>query len=193
MLDTGSMYRTLAIKLGAEIMDMSDEELEKKLAQYNFSLKKVGSNYELMCNDEEVNSLPIRTDRASRLASLVSKHPVVRKFLQKYQRDLGQEFSLVADGRDMGTKVFPNSKCKIFLDASVEVRAKRRFDEYVAKGESSNYNELYEEIKARDLADRTREHDPLKPADDALIVDTSNLNIQEVYEKLLSYAKEKLQ
>ncbi len=192
MLDTGSMYRTLGIKLGAEAMDMTDEKLESELKKYTFSLKKNGNDYLLMCNDENVNSLPIRTDRASRLASVVSRNLLVRTYLQKYQKNLGAKYKLVADGRDMGTKVFPQSQCKIFLDASVEVRAKRRYDEYIAKGENCDFDTLIAEIQSRDMADRTREHDPLKAAPDALVIDTSHLSIEEVFKKVHDYAKEKL-
>ncbi len=142
-----------------------------------------------MCNDEEVYRLPIRTEKASRLSSIVAKLPVIRKILQENQRALAKNFSLVAEGRDMGTKVFPHAQCKIFLDASTEVRAKRRYDELIEKGSDADFLELLKNITERDKTDRTREVDPLKAADDAFIVDTSYLNLEEVFQQLHAHIK----
>ncbi len=187
MLDTGAMYRTLGVKLGAELMDLPDEEVEKRAKGFTFSLEGVGAKAQLLCNNEKVENFPIRTEKASRLSSLVAKHPVVRAVLQKNQREIAKEFSLIAEGRDMGTKVFPHADCKIFLEASAEERAKRRYKELADKGEKVDYNELYENLKQRDLQDKTRAVDPLKPADNAYIFDTSNYNLKEVYNHLYQY------
>ncbi len=187
MLDTGAMYRTLGLKFGAEIMDLSDEEIERRAKTYVFTLQGNGADALLLCNGEDVAALPIRSEKASRLSSLVAKHPTIRTILQENQRKIADEFSLVVEGRDMGTKVFPNAKCKIFLDATPEERAKRRYNELLEKNEKVDYEELYLNLKQRDMQDRTRAIDPLTPADDAYIYDTSDNNFDEVYAHLYSY------
>ncbi len=193
MLDTGAMYRTLGIKLGSEIVDLEDDKVESLASSYLFTLDGHSADAHLMCNDEDVYSLPIRTEKASRLSSIVAKLPVIRKVLQENQRALAQEFSLVAEGRDMGTRVFPDAQCKIFLDASTEVRAKRRYDELIEKEQEADFLELLKNITERDKADRTREIDPLKPADDALVVDTSYLSLEEVFQQLHTHIKKVLE
>ncbi len=193
MLDTGSMYRTLGIKLGAEIMDLDDDDVEKKASQFSFSLDGKGASSKLLCNGEFVDNLPIRTEKASRLSSLIAKHPIVRKVLQEHQRKIGEQFSIIAEGRDMGTKVFPHAQCKVFLDASSEERAKRRYKELVDKGENPNYQELFESLQARDKQDRTRAIDPLKAADDAYLFDTTTFNFDEVYQHLYQYIENAMQ
>ncbi len=193
MLDTGAMYRTLGLKLGAEVLDYDDEKTEKKAKEYVFSLNSNTYDAELMCNNELVSSLPIRTDKAARMSSIVAKLPAIRKVLQEDQQKIAENFSIVVEGRDMGTKVFPMANCKIFLDANAKVRTQRRFDELKAKGENPDFDELFEALAQRDLQDRTREVDPLKAAEDAIIIDTSDKNLEEVFALLKKYAEEKLE
>ncbi len=192
MLDTGAMYRTLGLKLGSQVHDMDDEKIEKKAKEYKFSLTSNTYDAELLCNGKLTSSLPIRTDKAARMSSIVAKIPAIRKVLQENQQSIARNFSLVVEGRDMGTKVFPNAVCKLFLDAHAKVRAKRRYDEMVAKGENPVFEELFESLVQRDEIDRTRATDPLKPAEDAIIIDTSDKNLEEVFAILIKHANEKL-
>jgi cytidylate kinase len=126
----------------------------------------------------------IRTQDISQKASLVSAHPVVREVLLDMQRDVAKVHNVIMDGRDIGTVVLPNADVKIFLTASPEVRAKRRTDELTAKGQKAVYETILKEIIQRDYQDSHRLVAPLKQADDAVLVDTSNLNIEEVMETI---------
>ncbi len=192
MLDTGAMYRTLGLKLGASALDYDDKKLEQRAKELVFSLNSTSCEAELLCNNEDVSLLPIRSDKAARLSSAIAKLPIIRKVLQENQRAIAKDFSLVVEGRDMGTKVFPHADCKFFLDASAKVRAQRRFDELKAKGEEPDFEELFASLAQRDKADRTREVDPLKAAADAFIVDTSDKNLEEVFAILKQHVEEKM-
>ena len=131
----------------------------------------------------------IRTPEVSRLASDVSKFGFVRKKLTELQRKMAQRGKVIMDGRDIGTVVLPNADLKIFLTASIEERAKRRFDELNAKGQTVELAEIEKEIAARDKQDSEREIAPLKKADDAILLDTTNLTIEEVVDKILELAR----
>ncbi len=192
MLDTGAMYRTLGIKLGSQCVDMTDDVIDTEVRKLKFTLDSHGSNARLLCNGEDVNSLPIRTEQASRMASIVAKFAVVRVALQENQVAMAKEFSLLAEGRDMGTKVFPHAHCKIFLDGSAEIRAKRRYDELVAMGETPDYDTLYQNLYERDIADKARSIDPLLAADDAYVLDTSKLSLDDVFNILFEHIQKKI-
>ena len=182
-LDTGAMYRTLGLRLGAAAADMSDEELRRRCAEYSFSLEPCPTDRDslcLFCNGQPVGE-EIRTEKAGRLASLVARLPVLREALQNVQRS----WSLVAEGRDMGTRVFPEARYKFFLDARPEVRAERRCRELADRGETADKDTVLAAIAARDEQDRNRVVDPLRPASDAVIVDTSDLSPEEVLNVLL--------
>lgn len=186
-LDTGAMYRTLGLRLGAAAADMSDEELRRRCAEYRFSLEPCPTDRDslcLFCNGQPVGD-EIRTEKAGRLASLVARLPVLREALQNVQRSLGRRWSLVAEGRDMGTRVFPEARYKFFLDARPEVRAERRCRELADRGETADKDTVLAAIAARDEQDRNRVVDPLRPASDAVIVDTSDLSPEEVLNVLL--------
>ena len=186
-LDTGAMYRTLGLRLGAAAADMSDEELRRRCAEYSFSLEPCPTDRDslcLFCNGQPVGD-EIRTEKAGRLASLVARLPVLREALQNVQRSLGRRWSLVAEGRDMGTRVFPEARYKLFLDARPEVRAERRCRELADRGETADKDTVLAAIAARDEQDRNRVVDPLRPASDAVIVDTSDLSPEEVLNVLL--------
>lgn len=189
-LDTGAMYRSLGLRVGAGIADMSDKKMQEEFAKYSYSLKKEGDDYVLYCNGEKIGE-EIRTEKAGRLASLMGKLPEARRALQKFQKEIGRNISLVAEGRDMGTAVFPDASVKFFLDARPEVRAKRRFDELSAKGQNEGYDSILANIIARDEQDRNRAVDPLVPHKDAVIVDTSDLDIDGVFTVLMSHCREK--
>lgn len=184
-LDTGAMYRSLALRVGADVVDMSEEKMQKLFASFSYVLKKEDNNYILYCNNEKIGE-EIRTEKASRLASIVARLPEARKALQKFQREIGRNTALVAEGRDMGTVVFPHAPIKFFLDARPEVRAKRRYDELTAKGQNENYDSILSAIIERDNQDRNRAVDPLAPHKDAIIVDTSDLDIDGVFEVLIA-------
>ena len=135
----------------------------------------------------------IRTDDVSNQVSIVAKHAGIREEMTKRQQQLAEKGGVVMDGRDIGTHVLPNAEVKIFLLASVEERAKRRFEENVKKGYNVNYETLAEEIRRRDKLDSEREISPLKKADDALEIDTTSLTIDEVAEKILQVVDKKAQ
>ncbi len=187
-LDTGAMYRTLGLRLGAAAADMDEAGLRSRCRECMFSLEAGpdGSMPGLFCNGVPVGE-EIRTEKAGRLASLVAKLPILREELQRAQREIGRKSPLVAEGRDMGTKVFPDAEYKFFLDARPEVRAKRRFLELEKKGtlNGATLQEIQATIEARDREDRNRAVDPLRPAKDACIVDTSDLDIDGVLQALL--------
>lgn len=189
-LDTGAMYRSLALRVGAAVADLPESKMHEEFAKYSYSLQKEGDEYALYCNGEKIRD-EIRTEKASRLASIVAKLPEARKALQKFQREIGRSTALVAEGRDMGTVVFPDAAVKFFLDARPEVRAKRRFDELAAKGQPESYESILSAIAARDEQDRNRAVDPLVPHKDAVIVDTSDLDIDGVFRVLLEYCRQK--
>ena len=119
----------------------------------------------------------------------MAKIPEVRKALQKFQREIGEETALVAEGRDMGTVVFPYAPVKFFLDARPEVRAKRRYDELTGKGQQEKYEDILQNIIARDEQDRNRAADPLAPHENAIIVDTSELDIEGVFQELVRHCQ----
>ena len=191
-LDTGAMYRILGFKLGVEVADMKDEALEKALDEYRFSLKKVNNEHVLFINDIAIGD-EIRTERVGRLAAIVGALPLVRKALQKYQRSIGEQSSIVTEGRDMGSVVFPHAFVKFFLDARPEVRADRRFQEMQRKGVNADYQEILGEIIERDKADRQRATDPLIAAADAITVDTSDMDAEQVFACLIQHIENKMQ
>jgi cytidylate kinase len=188
-LDTGAMYRTLGLRLGAEAADLSDDQLRMRCREYHFTLesKENVASPVLCCNGVAVGS-EIRTEKAGRLASLVARLPVLREELQRAQREIGMYCSLVAEGRDMGTHVFPNASCKFFLDARPQIRAERRYRELEAVGalNGATLDDICSAMESRDAQDRNRDIDPLRPAEQAVIVDTSDLDLESVFKVLLT-------
>lgn len=185
-LDTGAMFRFLALKLGDAIYNTDAETLRKLARQWQFSLKGSGAETRLLVNGEPIGN-EIRTEEISRKASELGKNPVIREILLEAQQALGQRQALVAEGRDLGTVVFPDAEAKFFLDASPEVRARRRWLELRERGEEADLAELTRRIRQRDDQDRNRAIAPLKAAPDAMLVDTSRLTINEVLEQLLNW------
>ena len=178
-LDTGAMYRTLALNLGQGADKLPAQELRERCMGYSFHLEGAGDATVFLCNDRPVGQ-EIRNETVGAMASRLAAVPVVREYLQEAQRLLGESISLVAEGRDMGIKVFPRARYKFFLDASVETRAERRYKELKDKGEAVFLAELTDQIRQRDTYDRTRAVDPLRPAPDAMLIDTSTLSAVEV-------------
>ncbi len=192
LLDSGAIYRVLAYaarKAGLALFD--EESLCREAEVMNLSFEVEGDGVHVMLNGEDVSSA-IRTEEAGVNASKVAQFPSVRQALLQRQRDFRQDPGLVADGRDMGTVVFPDAQVKIFLDADAEVRAQRRVKQLMAVGKSADYNEILREIKERDDRDRNRPVAPLKPAADAVVIDSSDMDIAAVYQKAMEIIREKV-
>ncbi len=183
-LDTGAMFRCLALKLGNNVHNLSAEKIEQQCRLLHFSLNGHGAQSTIMCNGVAVGA-EIRTEEVAMLASKLGTIPIIRQVLKKAQRDIGHNTSLVAEGRDMGTVVFPNAKFKFFLDATPEVRAKRRQIQLQERGDDVDLASLIEQIKMRDEQDRNRPIAPLCAAKDALIINTSKIDINMVLEIIL--------
>ena len=187
LLDSGAIYRVLGYavrKAGLALFDEESVVQEAKLL--NLSFECLDDGVHVLLNGEDVSS-EIRTEEAGNTASKVAAYPSVRMALLQRQREFLKEPGLIADGRDMGTVVFPKANVKLFLDASAEVRANRRMLQLQQKGKEADYQKVLAEIKERDDRDRNRPVAPLKPADDALVIDTSDMTIEEVYKTACDY------
>lgn len=191
-VDTGALYRAVgvnAMRKGADTKNA--DEVTATLADADVSLRFVEGEQRVFLGEEDV-SLAIRTPEASMAASNVSAISAVREFLFDLQRNIAAGNNCIMDGRDIGTVVLPNAQVKIFLTASAEVRAKRRYDELLAKGMQADYAQVLEEMIQRDYQDSHRAIAPLKQADDAVLVDTSDMNLTQVLEELNRIVKEKM-
>ena len=191
-VDTGAMYRAMALYMIRKGVDIDDPDRIAEVCQD----AEITINHEdgvqcVFLNGENVNDL-IRTEEVSKAASKTSVVPELRKKLVSLQQELGLMKDVVMDGRDIGTKVLPNAELKIYLTASARVRARRRYDEFISKGESANLAEIEKEIKERDHRDMTRAESPLVQAEDAILVDTSEMTIEQVVDKILSLIDAKL-
>lgn len=190
-VDTGALYRAVGVNAMRKGMDTKNaQQVTSILNDTKVSLRFVNGEQRVFLGEEDV-SLAIRTPEASMAASNVSAIPAVREFLFDLQRNIAKENNCLMDGRDIGTVVLPEAQVKIFLTASAEVRAKRRYDELLAKGMKAEYNEVLEEMIQRDYQDSHRAIAPLKQADDAVLVDTSEMNLEQVLEALETIVKEK--
>jgi cytidylate kinase len=178
-LDTGAMFRILALALGRNGDFPRGREMAEALAGFSFALRGTGAATILLCNGRPAGE-EIRTEEAGAMASRLGLIPEVRSFLKTVQRNLGAVFPLVAEGRDMGTAIFPAAPCKLFLDARPEVRALRRQRQLREMGLEEEFDDLLRRIRERDEEDRNRPLAPLRPAPDAVLVDTSDLNPEEV-------------
>ena len=192
-VDTGAIYRTVAYfmdLLGVSPKDVDGVERYIDELTIEIEYDKKGEQRMIM-NGMDVTD-DIRSQDISQKASLVSAHAVVRDVLLDMQRDVAKKHNVIMDGRDIGTVVLPRANVKIFLTASVEIRAKRRYDELVAKGTKTDLNKIIEEIRQRDQQDITRPIAPLKQAKDAVLVDTSDMDINAVIATLRKIIKEKI-
>ena len=190
-VDTGAMYRAMALYLIREGVSAEDiAAISEKCASADISIDFEDGVQQVILNGENVSSL-IRTEEVSAMASKSSANADVRTKLVELQQKLASEKSVVMDGRDIGTVVLPHAEVKIYLTASSAVRAKRRYDELIAKGEQCDLAQIEADIIERDHRDMTREISPLKQADDAVPVDTSDMNIEEVTGALLKIVREK--
>jgi len=192
-LDTGAMYRAVGLSV---LENGASVENKEKIIEIAGSAKVelVGEpeNLQVLLNGKDV-SKEIRTTQVGQMASIVSTVSDVRKILVEHQRRLGEnaEKGCVLDGRDIGTVVFPNADVKFFLTAKPEARAQRRFREDSEKGQATTYEQTLSEINLRDERDVSREDSPLSIAEDAVVIDTSELDLREVYEQMLAIVREK--
>ncbi len=184
-LDTGAMYRAVAFQAKRKGIDIGDKQELRELCQnLDLRFQTDGEGTKLYLGEEDV-SLAIRTPEMDLLSSTISAIKEVREAMTRLQRKIGQEGRFVAEGRDMGTIVFPNAEYKFFITASTEVRAERRYKERINRSESVSLEEVEKELKIRDHQDETRPIAPLRPAKDAKIIDTTSLNPNQVIEKIL--------
>ena len=191
-VDTGALYRTVglnALRLGKDTK--SADEVVPTLEGLDVSLRFVDGEQRVFLGEEDV-STAIRQNEVSMAASNVSAIPAVREFLFDLQRDIAKKNNCIMDGRDIGTVVLPDAQIKIYLTASAEARADRRFKELTEKGQKVEYDVILKEIKERDYQDMNREIAPLKQADDAILVDTTELTLPQSIEYMLKVIKERL-
>jgi cytidylate kinase len=185
-LDSGALYRLTALAVMKKQTPLEDEiALGEVAANLDIRFETRGDAVKALLNEQDV-SKRLRGEDTGVLASKIAAIPAVRAALAERQRRFRRLPGLVADGRDMGTVVFPDAKLKIFLTASAKIRAERRYKQLKDKGESVNLTRLFREIKARDLRDQSRSIAPLRPAEDAVIIDSTDLSIDEVFDKIVS-------
>ena len=193
LLDSGALYRLVGIAGADQGVDLDDGMALAQLAAglpVTFAPTELGEPAAVVLGGEDM-SHRVRSEEAGHLASRVAVHPEVREALLELQRGFAQPPGLVADGRDMGTVVFPDAKLKLFLTASARERAERRHNQLKNKGVSVNLATLLEEIEARDKADSERTVSPLKPAEDAVVIDSTELDIQAVFDRVLDELRAK--
>ncbi|MDY6979132.1 MAG: (d)CMP kinase [Pseudomonadota bacterium] len=193
LLDSGALYRLVALGVARRGIDMADEEaLADYAAQMDVDFEVLPDSGEVVARlDGEPVGNAIRTEQIGNDASKVAAMGPVREALLQRQRDFRQPPGLVADGRDMGTTVFPDAGLKIYLTASAEVRAERRYKQLKEKGISASLAGLLREITERDARDTERQSSPLKPAADAIVLDTSTLDIDQVVEQVLAWCRDR--
>ncbi len=184
-LDTGAMYRAVAVRAKEEGIDPADETaLERLCRRLDISFEINGETQRVICQGEDVTER-IREPEIGWLASTVSMRRPVRSAMVHLQRQMGAREKVVAEGRDTGTVVFPRAKYKFFLLADAKIRAERRFRELAAKGKEIKVEEVEKEMKERDRQDSSRELAPLRPAEDAAIIDTDSKTIEQVLEEIV--------
>ncbi len=182
-IDTGAMYRCVAYYCLDRQIDLDDEEQVKTCIK-DINIQLTADN-RVILNDKDV-SQDIRTDEVSRGASIVSRYEAIRQFLVDSQRQMASMGNVILDGRDIGTVVLPNADLKIYQIASVETRALRRYKENIERGLQADLEVIQKEIEERDYQDMHRQISPLKKADDAIVVDTSDLSLDEVVDVVLT-------
>lgn len=189
-VDTGALYRAVGLKFSRLGFDTElNCDIEKILEDTTVDIRFVDGVQHVFLDDEDVSEL-IRTPEASMMASAVSAKPPVRAFLLEMQRKLARENNVLMDGRDIGTVVLPDATVKIFLTASAESRAERRYKELIEKGMSVTFKEVYDDMVQRDYNDMNRATAPLKQADDAILADTSGFEFEQSLELILKIINE---
>ena len=189
-LDTGATYRCVALQVLKENVKINEEEKIIKIAnEIDIQIDNTGSKDIILLNGEDV-SKEIRTKEVTSIVSQISSIIPVREKMVEIQRKLATGKNVIVEGRDIGTVVFPNAEIKIYLDASEEIRAKRRYEENIQNGIETTYEEVLENVKMRDYNEMHKKIGALKKADDAIVVDTSKLSIEEVVNKIEKIIKE---
>lgn len=188
-VDTGALYRTAALFITEN--NIPDEEIEKTLESADISLKFIDGTQRVFLGEKDVSDF-IRTPEISMAASRTSAIPAVRAYLFETQKKIARENNVIMDGRDIGTVVLPDADVKIFLTASAEERANRRFKELSEKPDCPPYDDILKDIIQRDYQDMHRETSPLKQADDAILVDTTKLDLEESADEIIRIINEKI-
>lgn len=185
LIDTGALYRTVAYEALQRGVETDDPEAVAEVADdLEFRFETTDHENILYCNGERKGD-EIRTPEVSQLTSVISSYPEVREALLDVQRELGRRKSSVLEGRDIGTVVFPDADVKIYLDAGAEERARRRCEQLADKGEPADYDAILADIRERDERDKNRDIAPLQKADDATVIDTTELTIDDVVSRIL--------
>ena len=191
-IDTGAMYRALTLKALEQNVDLHNGvKLAQLLSNNPVELRIIADDQKVFINSEDVTGR-IRTPEISNNVSIAAAHKEVREVMLIQQRELANKGDIIMDGRDIGTNVLPDADLKLFLTASIEERAKRRYQELVAKGYQGTIDEIKQDIAIRDKQDEQREFAPLKKADDAILFDTSNLTIDQVVTQILQLVNQKI-
>jgi cytidylate kinase len=189
-VDTGALYRTVGLYMLRNNISTTDaENVGKALDDISVEMKHIDGVQRVFLNGEDVSDF-IRTEEVSMAASNVSAIPSVRAFLLSLQRDIAKKNNIVMDGRDIATVVLPNATVKIFLTASAEERATRRYKELIEKGQKADYDKVLEDIKTRDYNDSHREIAPLKPSEESVIIDTTDVPLKKAIEMLKQAVEE---
>lgn len=184
-LDTGAMYRAASLKALRLGLAPGDEAAVAEIpGNTAIAFGNVRGELRIYLDGEDV-SAAIREHQVSMAASDISKHAAIRAWLGEVQREMARRENVIMDGRDIGTRVLPGAQLKFFLTATPEVRARRRYEELKARGQDVEFQTVLDDVNARDLQDTTRENDPLRPAADAVIVDTSDMSFEQVVAFLL--------
>lgn len=190
-IDTGAMYRCVALQaLKNNIKDTEIEKVEKMLENIDIKFKREDGNVKTFLNGEDV-SKQIRTPEVDDVVAKFAALKQVREKVTPLQQKMGELGNIIMEGRDIGTTVFPNANVKIYLDASVEERAKRRYLQNQEKGINESYEEVLESIKKRHILETTREISPLRKADDAILVDSTELTIEQVVNRIIEIIEAK--
>ena len=190
-VDTGAMYRAMAYYFLQQGIDKEDEAaINAAVDGADVTIRYEDGSQKVLLNGADVTG-SLRTEQVGNMASSTSVYPAVRVKLVALQQKLAKTADVIMDGRDIGTCVLPDALVKIYLTASVETRAKRRYDELVEKGEPADLTKIEEDIKERDYRDMHREMSPLRQADDAVLVDSSDMSIEQVVSAILGIVKEK--
>lgn len=190
-VDTGAMYRAMALfMIRQQIAPENVSEMNRRCEEADITIKYENGEQVVYLNGENVNAF-LRTEEVGNMASVSSTQPNVRKKLVSLQKQLAKTTDVIMDGRDIGTCVLPDADVKIYLTASSRVRAKRRFDELTAKGEACDLDVIEKDIIERDKRDMTREESPLKQAEDAILVDSSDMSVEEVIGAIIRICEER--
>lgn len=190
-LDTGALYRGIGYYLNEKKVDvLKEEKVKEAIASYKVQLDFEEKQPQIYVNDSNVTAY-LRTEEVGNIASKIATYSCIREKLLSVQQETAKKMDVVMDGRDIGTNVLPNANLKIYLTASVSERANRRYKELVEKGESCDIAKIEADIKARDKQDMQREIAPLRQAEDAILIDSSQMTIDEVVEQIVKEAKER--